>query len=73
LNNQLETYIFNIRSGEVFITLKGIEQLVEKMIVMKKKNVYQLVYSLVTLVLIMLVTTTNVEKSFFRINIIVTN
>jgi hypothetical protein len=51
LNNQLETYIFDIRSGEVFIILKGIEQLAENMTEMKKKLGIKLlgIYSLVTL------------------------
>jgi len=64
LDNQLETYIIDMCSSEEFATLKGIVQLAEKMVEMKKDIVYPLVYSLVTLSLILLVTTATVGRSF---------
>ena len=70
MDNQLETYIHDIQSTEEFSVFRGIEQLVEKMVEMKKNVSYPLVYSLVTLVLILLVATATVEKAFSAINII---
>jgi hypothetical protein len=61
LDNQLETYIIDMRSSEEFAKLKGIGELFEKMVEMKKYIVYLLVYSLVTLSLILLVATTTVD------------
>jgi hypothetical protein len=43
LDNQLETYIIDMRSSEEYATLKGIRQLVEKMLEMKKDITYPLV------------------------------
>ena len=65
LDNQCEAYIHDMRSTEEFSTLKGIGQLAEKMVEMKKDVSYPLVYSLVTLALILLVATTTVERAFF--------
>ena len=70
LDNQLETYIHDMQSIEEFSTLKGIEQLAEKMVEMKKDVSYLLVYSLVTLALILLVATATVERAFLVMNII---
>jgi hypothetical protein len=70
LDNQLETYIFDMRSSDEFATLKGIGQLAEKLVEMKKDVVYPLVYSLVTLSLILPVATTTVERAFSAMNIV---
>ena len=70
LDNQLETYIHDMQSTEEFLTFKGIGQLVEKMVEMKKNVSYPLVYSLVTLALILLVATSTVERAFSTMNII---
>ena len=70
LDNQLETYIYDMRSIEEFLALKGIGQLAEKMVEIKKNVSYPLVYSLVTLALILLVATVTVKKAFSVINII---
>ena len=70
LDNQLETYIHDIQSTEEFSAFRGIEQLVEKMIEMKKNVSYPLIYLLVTLALFLLVTTATVERAFSTINII---
>ena len=64
LDNQLEIYIHDMQSIEEFSAIKGIGQLVEK-------NVsYPLVYSLVSLALILLVATAIVERAFSTMNII---
>ena len=70
LDNQLETYIHDTQSTEEFSACKGIGQVVEKMVEMKKNVSYPLVYSLVTLILILLVATATVEKAFSAMNII---
>ena len=59
-----------MQSIEEFSSFIGIGQLVEKMIEMKKNVSYPLVYSLVILVLILLVATATVEKTFSAMNII---
>ena len=70
LDNQLETYIQDMQSTKKFSAFRGIGQLVEKMVEMKKNVSYPLVYSLVTLALILLVTTATVERIFSTMNII---
>ena len=70
LDNQLETYIQDMQSTKKFSTFREIGQLVEKVIEMKKNVSYPLVYSLVTLALILLVTTTTIERDFSAMNII---
>ena len=70
LNNQLETYIYDMQSTEEFSAFRGIGQLVEKMIEMKKNISYPLVYSLVTLALILPVATVIVKRAFSAMNII---
>ena len=70
LDNQLEIYIHDMQYIEEFSAFRGIRQLVEKMVEMKKNVSYPLVYSLVTLALILLVTTATVERAFSTMNII---
>ena len=70
LDNQLEIYIHDMQSIEEFLAFRGIGQLVEKMVEMKKNLSYPLVYSLVTLALILLVATATVERGFSVMNII---
>ena len=70
LDNQLEIYIHDMQSIEEFSTFRGIGQIVENMVEMKKNVSYPLVYSLVTLALILLVATTTVERVFSTMNII---
>ena len=70
LDNQLETYIHDTQSTEEFSAFKGIGQVVEKMVEMKKNVSYPLVYSLVTLALILLVAIATIERVFSAMNII---
>ena len=70
LDNQLETYIHDIRPTEEFPALKEIGELAEKMVEMKKDVSYPLVYSLVTLALILPVATATIERTFSAMNII---
>jgi hypothetical protein len=66
----LKTYIIDMRSSEEFATLKGIGQLAKKMVEMKKDITYPLVYSLVTLSLILPIATATVERAFSAMNIV---
>ena len=59
-----------MQSTEEFSAFRGIWQLIEKMVEMKKNVSYPLVYSLVTLALILLVATATVERAFLTMNII---
>ena len=59
-----------MQSTEEFSSFRGIGQLVEKTIEMKKNVSYPLVYSLITLTLILLVATITVKRAFSAINII---
>ena len=70
LDNQLEIYIHDMQSIEEFLAFRGIGQLVEKMVEIKKNISYPLVYSLVTLALILLVATATIERAFSTMNII---
>ena len=70
LDNQLETYIHDMQSTEEFSAFRGIGQLVEKIVEMKKNVSYPLIYSLMTLALILLVATATIEKVFSARNII---
>jgi hypothetical protein len=70
LDNQLETYIIDMCSSEEFATLKGIVQLAEKMVEMKKDIVYPLVDSFVTLSLILPIATATIERAFLAMNIV---
>ena len=70
LDNQLEIYIHDMQSIEEFSVFRGIGQLVKKMVEIKKNVSYPLVYSLVTLALILPVATATVERAFSTMNII---
>ena len=70
LDNQLKIYIHDMQSIEESSVFRGIGQLVEKMVEMKKNVSYPLIYSLVTLTLILLVATATVERAFLTMNII---
>jgi hypothetical protein len=59
-----------MRSSDEFTTLKGIGQLAEKLVKMKKDVVYPLIYKLVTLSLILPVVTTIVERVFSAMSIV---
>ncbi|XP_057791317.1 uncharacterized protein LOC131008458 [Salvia miltiorrhiza] len=70
LDDQLETYILDMRSTDGFGRLKGIGALAQKMVETKKHEVYPLLYLLITLALILPVATATVERVFSAMNII---
>ena len=66
MDNQLEIYIHDMQSTKEFSTFREIGQFVKKMVEMKKNVLYPLVYSLVTLALILLVATATIKRVFFN-------
>ncbi|KAJ0964830.1 hypothetical protein J5N97_025968 [Dioscorea zingiberensis] len=70
LDNQLETYVIDLRSHDEFKSLKGINELSIKLVETKKHIVYPLVYLLVKLALILSVSTASVERVFSAMKIV---
>ncbi|KAF8388536.1 hypothetical protein HHK36_027211 [Tetracentron sinense] len=70
LDNQLQTYIMDMRSNSEFSDVKGISGLAEKMVKTRKNILYPLIYLLVTLALILPVATATVERAFSAMKII---
>ncbi|CAH9140347.1 unnamed protein product [Cuscuta epithymum] len=70
LKDQLESYIFDVRSNALFNDLKGLGDLAEKLVETKKHKVFPLVYKLLTLALILPVATASVERVFSAMNIV---
>ena len=70
LDNQLETYIMDVRSHNEFTSLKGINELSVKLVETKKHVVYPLVYLLVKLALLLPVSTASVERAFSAMKIV---
>ena len=70
-DNQLKTYIVDLRSHDEFTSLKGINDLSTKLVETKKKYiVYLLVYLLVKLALFLPVSTASIEKPFSTMKIV---
>ena len=70
LFDQLDNYIFDVRSSIEFSKLEGICDLAQKMVETKKNMVYPLVYLLVILALTVLVATATVERAFSAMKIV---
>lgn len=70
LGNQLDTYIFYMRSDNEFLMLNGITVLAEKFVQTKKHMVYPLIYLLIKLALILPVSTASVERAFSAMKIV---
>ena len=64
LGSQLQNYIFDMRSNDLFLELQGVGELAEKLMKTRKHDTYPLVYLLVKLVLTHHVATTTVKISF---------
>jgi hypothetical protein len=64
LDIQFQNYIVDMCSYDVFLELKGIDELTRKMAETQKDVIYPLVYLLAKLVLTLLVATATVERSF---------
>ncbi|CAI8612369.1 unnamed protein product [Vicia faba] len=72
LDNQLETYIIDMRTSVEFSSLKGISDLLKKSVETKTHIIYPLLYKLLKLALILHVATTTVEQSFSTMKILKT-
>ncbi|KAH1234100.1 hypothetical protein GmHk_09G026391 [Glycine max] len=70
LDNQLETYIIDMRSNVDFSSLKGIKNLSEKLVETGRHIVYPSVYLLLKLAMIFPVVTSTVEKAFSTMKIV---
>ncbi|RWR86320.1 Dimer_Tnp_hAT domain-containing protein/DUF4371 domain-containing protein [Cinnamomum micranthum f. kanehirae] len=64
LDNQLDTYIIDMRTNRKFFGVKGMSGLAQKMIETKKDIVYHLVYLLLKLALTLPIATATVERVF---------
>ncbi|XP_070665643.1 uncharacterized protein [Malus domestica] len=65
LEDELKNYIFDMRLHNEFSTLKGINNLAQKLVETNRDRQYPLVYLLVKLALILPVATASVERAFF--------
>jgi hypothetical protein len=70
LENQLQTYIDDMRTSIKFTKLKGIADLAKRLVETSKHEVYPLVYMLITLALTLPVATASVERAFSAMNIV---
>ncbi|KAI8558542.1 hypothetical protein RHMOL_Rhmol04G0102900 [Rhododendron molle] len=70
LPNQLDTYIFDMRTSNEFSSLNRIAHLSRKMVETGRDKVYPFVYLLLTLALILPVATAIVERVFSAMNIV---
>ena len=70
LENELETFFFDMKTSVDFNTLKRVECLAAKLVKTKKHIVYPLVYKLIKLVLVLPVSTASVERSFSAMKVV---
>ncbi|KAL5573452.1 hypothetical protein UlMin_023049 [Ulmus minor] len=70
LENQLQTYVDDLRSNDKFSELKGIADLAKRLVETRKYVVYPLVYLLIKLALTLPVATASVERVFSAMNIV---
>ena len=70
LDNQLETYIIDMRSNVEFLSLKGIKFFSKKLIEIGRHIIYSLVYLLLKLTMILSVAITTVERAFSAMKIV---
>ena len=64
LGSQLYNYIFDMHNNDLILEFQGVGELAEKLVKTGKHDTYLLVYLLVKLVLILLVATATIERSF---------
>ncbi|KAM2968408.1 hypothetical protein FF1_028558 [Malus domestica] len=70
LEDQLEIYIHYVRSSSDFSQLEGIGDLAKKMVETRMHQVFNYVYLLITLSLVLLVAIASVERAFSFMNIV---
>ncbi|KAL6501589.1 hypothetical protein OROGR_026722 [Orobanche gracilis] len=64
LVNQINNFIFDVRSDTSFSELRDIEELAIKMVKSHRHTTYPLVYQLIELVLTLPIVTATVERAF---------
>ncbi|CAL2236278.1 unnamed protein product [Prunus armeniaca] len=72
LEDQLGLYIVDMESSTEFSSLKGITDLAEKLVNTGRSRIYNYVYLLLTLALVLPVATASVERAFSAMNIVKT-
>ncbi|KAJ0971407.1 hypothetical protein J5N97_019366 [Dioscorea zingiberensis] len=72
LENELETYIIDVRSSADFNNLLGVNDLAIKLVETRKNTLYPLVYRLISLALILPISTATVERVFSAMKIVKT-
>ncbi|XP_050222125.1 uncharacterized protein LOC126672218 [Mercurialis annua] len=72
LENQLETYIMDVKLSEEFKNLYGTSALAMNLVSTRRHIVYTLVYKLITLTLILPISTATVERVFSAMEIVKT-
>ncbi|PKU82942.1 hypothetical protein MA16_Dca021826 [Dendrobium catenatum] len=70
LDNQIESFIIDVRSNDAFMNLKGLGELAQKMVETRKNDIFPLVFLLIKLALILPIATATVERAFSAMNII---
>ncbi|RWR88789.1 zinc finger MYM-type protein 1-like protein [Cinnamomum micranthum f. kanehirae] len=70
LDNQLQTYIIDMRTNSRFSEVKGISGLAQKMVETRKDIVYDFVYLLLKLVLTLPIATATVERASSIVKIV---
>ncbi|XP_042409925.1 uncharacterized protein LOC121999291 [Zingiber officinale] len=73
VEQELETYIDDVRSDEWFEGISDLGALAKKMIETMKNRVFPLVYRMIELALLLLVATATVERVFSAMNIVKTD
>ena len=73
LRIQLDRYISNVKKNPAFCELRDIGELATKMVQMEYHTMYDLVYRLVELALVLPVATATVERSFSAMKLIKTD
>ena len=64
LDSQLQNYIFDMHSNDLFLELQGVSELAEKLMNTGKHEIYPLVYLLLKLILTLPIATATVKMSF---------
>ena len=70
LEDQLDSYEYDMRYSSEFEGLKGLGELAQKMVETKRSGVYPLVYRLLKLALVLPVATASVERAFSAMKIV---
>lgn len=70
IGDQLDAYIFDVRSSHEFKDMRELGSISQKMVETKRNIVYPLVYRLIKLTLVLPVATTSVERVFSAMKII---